>query len=140
MNKQEKTIAILLGLCLAAWLWYSVAEQKKAADAAREIQGSKAATQQVQDQPSRQERRNGASKTDDNVKAEEGKASKAAYLKPEKLVTLSNAQEVVVFSSRGASVKSVTLLDYAQRCGAVSKENPAVVLDFIVALVKKVRP
>ena len=36
MNKQEKTIAILLGLCLAGWLWYSVTEQKKAAEAARE--------------------------------------------------------------------------------------------------------
>ena len=34
MNKQEKLIAILLGLCLVGWLWYSVAEQKKAAEAA----------------------------------------------------------------------------------------------------------
>ena len=40
MNKQEKTIAILLGLCLAGWLWYSVTEQKKAAEAAREAMNS----------------------------------------------------------------------------------------------------
>jgi Ca2+/Na+ antiporter len=35
MNKQERIIAVLLGLCLAGWLYYSVTEQKKAADAAR---------------------------------------------------------------------------------------------------------
>ena len=35
MNKQEKIIAMLLGLCLVAWLWHSVNEQKKAAEAAR---------------------------------------------------------------------------------------------------------
>ena len=33
MNKQERIIAVLLGLCLAGWLYYSVTEQKKAADA-----------------------------------------------------------------------------------------------------------
>ena len=35
MNRQEKIIAILLGLVLAGWLWYTVNEQKKQAEARR---------------------------------------------------------------------------------------------------------
>lgn len=132
MNKQEKTIAILLGLCLAGWLWHSVTEQKKAAEAASAAMASQSAMRQPQAASSEQEAKKAAADAGD-VKAAERKAVKAAYLKPERLVTLSNAQEVVVFSTRGASVKSVTLLDYAQRCGEVSAENPAVALDFSAA-------
>ena len=43
MNKQEKMMAILLGLCLVGWLWYSVDEQKKAA----ELRGAEIANQEV---------------------------------------------------------------------------------------------
>ena len=132
MNKQEKTIAILLGLCLAGWLWYSVTEQKKAAEAAREAIASQSAMQQSQAASVEREARKVEDKAGD-VKTPEQKTVKAEYLKPERLVTLSNAQEVVVFSTHGASVKSVTLLDYAQKCGEVSAENPAVVLDFASA-------
>ena len=132
MNKQEKTIAILLGLCLAGWLWYSVTEQKKAAEAAREAIASQSAMQQSQAVSVEREARKVEDKAGD-VKTPEQKTVKAEYLKPERLVTLSNAQEVVVFSTHGASVKSVTLLDYAQKCGEVSAENPAVVLDFASA-------
>ena len=132
MNKQEKTIAILLGLCLAGWLWHSVTEQKKAAEAAREAMVAEAAVQQAG--PAAAEpavRETVAAKP--TASAAGQKAEKAASLGPEKLVTLSNAQEVVVLSTRGASVKSVTLLDYAQKCGEVSADNPAVVLDFASA-------
>ena len=132
MNKQEKTIAILLGLCLAGWLWYSVTEQKKAAEAAREAIASQSAMQQSQAASVEREAKKVEDKAGD-VKTPEQKTVKAEYLKPERLVTLSNAQEVVVFSTHGASVKSVTLLDYAQKCGEVSAENPAVVLDFASA-------
>lgn len=132
MNKQEKTIAILLGLCLAGWLWHSVTEQKKAAEAVREAMSTQTATQQVQAASAEQSAKNVAARVETATPAER-KTVKAAPLKPEKLVTLSNAQEVVVFSTRGASVKSVTLLDYAQKCGEVSAENPAVVLDFASA-------
>ena len=132
MNKQEKTIAILLGLCLAGWLWYSVTEQKKAAEAAREAMVSQAALQQVQNAAATQEAEKIVAAKPEPVKAVEEKAVKA-MLKPEKLVSLSNTQEVVVLSTRGASVKSVTLLDYAQKCGKVSADNPAVVLDFASA-------
>ena len=129
MNKQEKTIAILLGLCLAGWLWYSVTEQKKAAEAVREAMSSQSAAQQVQSVSVGRETKKKA----EDAEVSERETVKMAYVKPEKLVTLSNAQEVVVLSTHGASVKSVTLLDYAQKCGVVSAENPAVVLDFASA-------
>ena len=131
MNKQEKIIAILLGLCLAGWLWHSVTEQKKAAEAARAAMVAEEAAQQVKTvvESNTQEAVPAKASASENVQ----KTEKIAYLKPEKLITLSNAQEVVVLSTRGASVKSVTLLDYAQKCGKVSADNPAVVLDFASA-------
>lgn len=131
MNKQEKIIAMLLGLCLAGWLWHSVTEQKKAVEAAREAMVAEGAAQQVKTvvESNTQEAVPAKASASENVQ----KTEKIAYLKPEKLITLSNAQEVVVLSTRGASVKSVTLLDYAQKCGKVSAENPAVVLDFASA-------
>ena len=132
MNKQEKTIAIMLGLCLAGWLWYSVTEQKKAADAAREAMAAQAAAQQSQPVVAAPKVQESASVKPADSKPEQ-KVEKAAYLKPEKLVTLSNAQEKVVFSTHGASVKSVTLLGYARDRGEISDENPPVVLDFASA-------
>ena len=131
MNKQEKTIAILLGLCLAGWLWHSVTEQKKAAEAAREAMVAETAAQQANPAVESKPQESVAAKAPASGVAP--KTEKVAYLKPEQLVSLSNAHEVVVLSTRGASVKSVTLLDYAQKCGEVSADNPAVVLDFASA-------
>ena len=136
MNKQEKTIAILLGLCLAGWLWHSVTEQKKAAEAAREAMAAQAAAQSTtvavkSDAAVKSD--NVAAKPAEPVKSAKQTIGKVAYLKPEKLVTLSNAQEVVVLSTHGASVKSVKLLGYARDCGEISDKNPPVVLDFASA-------
>ena len=130
MNKQEKTIAILLGLCLAGWLWHSVTEQKKAAEAAREAMAAQAAAPQTQSAPAAV-KAEGLSAAKPAVEVAEVK--KPAYVKPEKLVTLSNDQEVVVLSTHGASVKNVTLLGYARDCGEISEKNPPVVLDFASA-------
>ena len=143
MNRQEKLMAIVLGLCLVGWLWYSVNEQKKASEAAREAMAAEAARNaEIAAQ-------GGASTTNAAPAAVAAPASgatatataaamaetlnapkKKIYAKPEQLVTLSNAHEVVVLSSHGASVKSVTLLDYARDCGKISAENPPVALDF----------
>ena len=137
-------MAILLGLCLVGWLWYSVNEQKKASEAAREAMAAEAARN------AEVAAHGGASATNAAAAAvaapaggtvatapaaatetPRNAAEKRIYAKPEQLVTLSNAHEVVVFSSHGASVKSVTLLDYARDCGKISAENPPVALDFI---------
>ena len=134
MNKQEKLIAILLGLCLVGWLWYSVDEQKKAAEAAREAMAAEA--QRAAETPNR----DGGDVAATNVPAVVSKAEpvaerqpsakKFSYQRPEQLVTLSNAQEVVTFTTHGAAVKGVTLLGYARDCGKISAENPPVALDF----------
>lgn len=130
MNKQEKFITVLLGLCLVGWLWYSIGEQKKAAEAARAAMSNQAAitvtpSSNVVAVAAAQEAKRA-------VPAESAvdSAKKFSYTRPERLLTLSNAQEVVVLTTHGAAVKSVTLLEYARDCGAVSEKNPPVSLDF----------
>ena len=136
MNKQEKLMAILLGLCLVGWLWYSVNEQKKAAQATQNAAIAEAAAA-----PSAPATEPVASTNAAPVAAEVPSAAaaeaerqrakiKSSYLKPERTVTLSNAQEVVVLTTHGAAVKCVTLLEYARDCGRLSDENPPVTLDF----------
>ena len=136
-------MAILLGLCLVGWLWYSVNEQKKASEAAREAMAEEAARRADVAAQSGASATNAAAaavtapsggtvSTAPAAATEDARnaVKKMVYAKPEQLVTLSNAHEVVVFSSHGASVKSVTLLDYARDCGKISAENPPVALDF----------
>ena len=130
MNKQEKFIAVLLGLCLVGWLWYSIGEQKKAAEAARAAMSNQAA---VTVTPSSNVVAVAAAQEAKRAVPSEGavdSAKKFSYTRPERLLTLSNAQEVVVLTTHGAAVKSVTLLEYARDCGAVSEKNPPVSLDF----------
>ncbi len=122
-------MAILLGLCLVGWLWYSVNEQKKASEAAREAMAAEAARNAEIAAQSGASATNaaaaavaapsgGATATAPAAATEDARnaVKKRIYAKPEQLVTISNAHEVVVFSSHGASVKSVTLLDYARDC------------------------
>ena len=140
MNKQEKIIAMLLGLCLVAWLWHSVNEQKKAAEAARE-----AAAQAMQEAAASRgstatnapaisgtapEKAAVAEEPASKPVAQAPAVEKPKYLKPESLATLSNEHEVVVLTTHGAAVKSVTLLGYARECGEISADNPPVTLDF----------
>lgn len=134
MNKQEKFIAVLLGLCLAGWLWYSVDQQRKTAASNREAMAQSAAASADEAGKTPQSgavQAEKASVQSQDAKAVGEKAAKrSAYVKPERFVTLSNEQEVVVLSTHGAAIRSVTLLDYAQNCGAISQDNPAVELDF----------
>ncbi len=129
MNKQEKSIAILLGLCLAGWLWYSVGEQRKAAETARAAASAPSAAPAAETAPAALKAPE-AAKAPAPAPAAAPSALEASYARPERLVTISNAQEVVVLSTRGASVKSVTLLEYARDRGEISEGNPPVVLDF----------
>ena len=130
MNKQEKMIAMLLGLCLVGWLWYSVNDQKKAAEAAREAMASGAAEMASADQGATNQVQTASAAAVPAAVPESRPTAKFTYRNPEQLVTLSNAQEVVVLSTHGAAVKSVTLLDYARDCGKMSADNPPVSLDF----------
>ena len=139
MNKQEKLIAILLGLALAGWMWYSLSGQKNAAaeaQAQQRIQASQTAA--------------GHGVTGPQVgKVEAGQASQGVVVPqkggqqkaeqvvppkkekaPEKLETLANDEVELTLSTRGAVVKSAKLLQYAQNPGKISDQNPALVLDF----------
>ena len=118
----------MLGLCLAGWLYYSVTEQKKAAEAAREAMASQVAAQPSSPVAEENGSQNKSVEKKETVKAVEVK--KTGSVKPEQIVVLSNAQEIVELSTRGASVKSVKLLGYARDCGEISEKNPPVVLDF----------
>lgn len=148
MNKQEKIIAFLLGLTLAGWLWYSVSQQKKAAEAAAEAakeavvaERHAAATNvavEAQGDMSSELKKAGdavvaAAKTAvDAAKSavDQVKVAVAEHAGPEQTVVLENDQIAVKISSYGAVVKSATLKEYAERPGAVSEDNPAVTLDF----------
>jgi YidC/Oxa1 family membrane protein insertase len=148
MNKQEKIIAALLGLALVGWLWYSTSEQKKAAQAAQAAQLAQMSEQSSSGKsddnavtngapaavnaPSIAAATNGAPAAA-NVQAArstDASPSRAEAKTPERLVTLENAQISISLSSHGASVKSATLKEYAERPGPISDENPAVKLDF----------
>ena len=130
-------MAMLLGLCLVGWLWYSFNEQKKAAEAAREAM---AAESQRMVETANQEGASGlatnapvvvaANEATKATTEKQPQVKKVSYQKPEQLVTLSNAQEIVTLTTHGAAVKSVTLLEYARDCGKISESNPPVALDF----------
>lgn len=128
MNKTEKIIALLLGLATAGWMWYSISAQKKAAEAAAQYAAA---------HPEARRAAPAAPKdaAPPSARAEE-KAAPAAPPKPrapERLVTLADDEVALTLSTRGAVVKAAKMLKYAQRPGALSEENPALVLDFAAA-------
>ena len=127
MNKQEKLIAILLGLALAGWMWYSLSGRKNAAEAA---QTTAVAQQTPATAPAASTQKApevvAATKPQETTAVEPPKKEKA----PEKLETLANDEVELTLSTRGAVVKSAKLLQYAQNPGKISDQNPALVLDF----------
>ncbi|MGN0845753.1 MAG: YidC/Oxa1 family insertase periplasmic-domain containing protein [Kiritimatiellia bacterium] len=128
MNKQEKLIAVLLGLALGGWLWYSVGERQKAAEAAAKYAAAHPAPQQ--------EAAPRAAAPKAEARAEAAKpveAKPAAPKAPERFETLANDEVELTLSTRGAVVKAAKMLKYAQNPGAISAENPALVLDFAAA-------
>ena len=134
MNKQEKLMAVLLGLCLVGWLWYSVNEQKKSAEAMREAEAANraasAAAVASESEVGKAAPEEKPAAVAPAVRQEDEAPKKPVYLKPERIVALTNANEVVELTTHGAAVKSVTLLGYARDCGKLSAENPPVALDF----------
>ena len=130
MNRQEKIIAILLGLVLAGWLWYTVNEQKKQAEARRAaaVQQAKAPAKAPVAKPAQQ----AAAKPVEAPKSAEP-AKPAKVKAPEKLLALANDQVELTLSTRGAVVKSAKMLKYTEKPGPMSATNPALVLDFASA-------
>ena len=124
MNKQEKLIAILLGLVLVGWMCHSFLEQKKAAETNARTAVAQTAAQSAPAAPAAE-----ASKPAVPAPAAEP-AKPAAPKAPEKLVKLANAEMELELSSHGAVIRRATMLQYAEKPGAVSEANPALRLDF----------
>ena len=127
MNKTEKIICLLLGAVLAWYIFTEIPKQKKAAAAAEQTRLAETANTTT----------NGAPFV--TLPAPPPPESKPVVTQapvveapsvPEKTLTLENDQLKLELSSWGAVVKKATLKQYAHRLGAVSDENPPVVLDF----------
>ena len=139
MNKQEKLIAVLLGLALAGWMWYSLSGEKKSAEAPTQqrVQTTEAVaghgvTGPRSGEPEQVDRGVAAPQKVVQQKSEQivqPKKEKA----PEKLEMLANGEVELTLSTRGAVVKAAKMLKYAQNPGEISEKNPALVLDFASA-------
>ena len=131
MNTQEKLIAVLLGLCLAGWLFYSYKDQQKQA----EIRAAQAAAQAAAESethataPAPEPSPAVAAQNAAAVAAQSAPAKPPKAHAPEQLAVLSNSQISVTLSTRGAVVKSATLFEYAEKPGKISDDNPPVTLD-----------
>jgi len=122
MNKVEKLICLVLGLVLA---WYFYNESTKAKKAA--------ANAPVVEQVAAAEQKSAEAKPAETVEAPKLVETKSTAVKPsvpEKMVTLENDDVKLELTTWGAAVKKVTLKKYAKACGEVSKDNPAVEMDF----------
>ena len=126
MNKMDKLIVAVLGLALAGWFWYSMDAQKKAARAAsqRSIDARQAEVQKVA--PAAPAAVQPVAAPAASAPAPVPTVTRA----PAQKIHLTNDQVCVTFSSQGAAVTQVRLLQYAERAGALSESNPAVELDF----------
>jgi len=130
MNKTEKIICLVLGLALAWYLWDSTSKAK--AQAARQAElAAIAATNVVE--TAAEPAPAAAVPATSAVAVDEAKPAVEKPSEPEKTVTLENDDVKLELTTWGAAVKSVTLKRYAKERGAVSDENPPVVLDFAEA-------
>ena len=132
MNKTEKIICLLLGAALAWYIFTEIPKQKKAAEAAAAESARIAATASATNAPP-------AANVPVTLPLPPPPEAKPVVTEmsnwvkpdvPEKTLTLENDQLKLELSSWGAVVKKATLKQYAHRLGAVSEENPPVVLDF----------
>ena len=133
MNKSEKIIVALLGVLLVAYFWHSSSQAKKEAEAQAKIQGEQVAAEArkpaktAQNRPSAGQGQSVAGQKPAAVEPQKPRV-------PEQFVALTNDQEGVraefVFSSRGATLKSATLLEFSEKPGARGDDNPPFKLDF----------
>jgi len=128
MNKQERIIAILLGLALAGWVFHSNNESKKHASDLTRIPrkppaaaaaNAPAAAALVAPAP--------AALPAADV------AAPAVPSVPEEVVTLNGGDMTLSVSSHGAVLKQVMLNRFTSEPGKASDKNPPVTLDFASA-------
>ena len=131
MNKQERIIAILLGLALAGWVFHS---NKQAAKRAKELAQSRppaAAAVPVTNAPASTPALV-APATAPGLPVTEVAAPVAPSV-PEEMVTLKSGEMAVSVSSHGAVLKQVTLSKFNSAPGKAGEKNLPVMLDFASA-------
>jgi len=129
MNKQERMIAILLGLALVGWMFYSnkqaVERTKKAGvnppPAASVTAATNAPAAPAQIAPAA---------APVSAQAAADAAAPAAPSAPEEVVALNGGDMALTVSSHGAVLKRVTLNRFTTDPGKAGEKNPPVTLDF----------
>jgi YidC/Oxa1 family membrane protein insertase len=123
MNKTEKLICLALSLVLGWYLFFGPGKSGKGGAAADSAAATGSAAEVSQSGEA-------AASAPAPVPAPEAPKPKTAIDAPEKIVVLENDQLKLELSTWGASVKSATLKQYAERRGEISAENPALKFDF----------
>ncbi len=119
MNKTEKIVCILLGAALA---WYFIWGMPKQKQQAATTQPPAVAQQSNATPPPAAEPAPPTVPTVD--------PAQVPALPEEIVLVLENEELRLEISSHGAVVKKATLKKYAEKEGAISEENPALVMDF----------
>ncbi len=124
MNKQERIIAILMGVMLAGWMFYSSKQTARQAKETPPHQPPAAVAAST----------NGLAQT--SLAATLPAVEEAAPVQPsvpEEFATLKGADMTLEVSSYGAVLKQVTLSKFNTLPGKASEKNPPVSLDFATA-------
>ena len=132
MNKTEKLICLFLGMALV-WCFMSGRDSQPPKEAEKETvsEETKVQTEGAVTAPANTAATAEVSATNVVAAAEVKKAPEALMPDvPEETNFLENAELKLELTTWGGSVKKATLKDFAQKAGAVSDDNPAVVLDY----------
>ena len=126
MNKQEKLFALLLGLLLVGWLFYSQQQAVKTAKARSAAPVAAKAEPAVKEAVLRAPADVAAPPAQPAVEA----AAPAAPSLPEEIVELADADVTLAVSSHGAVLKRATLSRFTSLPGRPGDKNPPVTFDF----------
>ncbi len=128
MNKQERIVAIFLGLALVGWMFYSSQQSAQRSKAAAQNPKPAAAVAST----------NASGAVETSLTAPAPSATPAVPeavapvvpSTPEEVVILNGGDTTLTLSSHGAVLKRVTLNRFMTEPGKASEKNPPVTLDF----------
>ena len=132
MNKTEKLICLFLGMALV-WCFLSGrdAQPQKETEKAAASEETKALADGAADAALDAAPKSEVASTNAVAAVEVKKPLETPRLDiPEETDFLENAELKLELTSWGAGVKKATLKNFAQKAGAISDSNPAVVLDY----------
>ena len=128
MNKQERIVAIFLGLALVGWMFYS---NKQSVERAKHAAKNPQPVAAVTNAPA-----GGAATLSAPALAASPVVAPVAAVAPvvpsvpEEIVKLNGGEMTLLVSSHGAVIKQVTLNNFLTEPGKAGAKNPPVTLDF----------